>query len=141
MHLLNTALTLLFASTLLISASPFGRRDVANDNIVWVTVTSAQTVTSTRRRTKTVTFSASLADPPHRARKTSATSIAEASTPAAPIVAAQPTSTTPVPVVQAAPTTPAANPTTPVVAAVVAPTSGSTGTGTFSGQGTFYSAG
>jgi hypothetical protein len=169
MHFLNTVLVLLFASSSLIASTPVGRRDVP-ENIVWVTVTSAETITSTRRRTRTVTYSAYLADPPHRAARdpttTTPAEVVATSTPAAAVVAAPvTTSNTPVPVVDETPTpattpaapkpdvvtpatTPAAptpdvvTPTTAAVADAAAPTTNvGTGTGTFSGQGTFYATG
>jgi hypothetical protein len=147
MRMINTFFAVFFTLSL-VSASPLGRlsneKRQNDDNVVWVTVTSTSTVTihthtgKAPRATKTVTIHATFGEPPQRAQfiNTPTVETPVANTPNAPVVAAAPVAASPTPVV------PVTTPTAPAAAVVKGSTSNTGSTGTsFTGQGTFYSAG
>jgi hypothetical protein len=167
MQLVNTLLAIFLASSLA-SASPLGRLSHQKrqaDNVVWVTVTSIETVTVHTHTgyypqfTKTVTFHQTFGGAPQRGvPEANSTPIVETPIPApAPVVPETPIAAVETPAVQetpvqvavppttpvASPTTPYVPPTTPTVAAAAANSEDTTNTGgtVYSGQGTFYATG
>jgi len=167
MQLVNTLLAIFLTSSV-VCASPLGRLSHEKrqaGNVVWVTVTSIETITVHTHTgyypqfTKTVTFHHTLVDPPQRvAPEANSAPIVETPVPApAPVAPETPMAAVETPAIQETPPQVAVSPTTPVassptpyvpattptVAAAAANSEDTTSTsGTvYSGQGTYYSTG